>query len=171
MLWSGCSSAHYHCKSVLGYRHFSFMYEISCHKPLLKKPLLDPNVLKHFRLVSNLPIVCLKPRIKPTKLADNTLYRNKRVYLVWIFSKATYTVKCVICPMLSMKGGRGNGAVNFLWFHKNFIGTLCVVASTWSWFLCGRMWMWTPDHAYRGMSSALLSYRSLAAGDHVEAVC
>ena len=41
MLWSGCSSAHYHCKSVLGYRRFSFMYEIGRRKaPFVKNPHL-----------------------------------------------------------------------------------------------------------------------------------
>ena len=34
------------------------MYEITCRKtPFEKKNSLDPNVLKHFRLISNLPVV------------------------------------------------------------------------------------------------------------------
>ena len=89
-LWSGCSSAHYHCKSVLVYWHFSFMYEISRRKtPFEKKTSLDPNVLKNFRPVSNLSFVSKLIE----KLVLDQLFRHLDHNNLWHTFQSAYRPK------------------------------------------------------------------------------
>ena len=108
MLWSGCSSAHYQCKSVLGYRHFSITNEIGCRKtPFEKKPHLTRMCLN----TSGLFQIC---HLCPNSLRNSFLNNFSVISTTTIFGTPSIQLIALLRVLNDLLTASDSGSISIL---------------------------------------------------------